>query len=177
MKKVLFLIAALFMFATAASANNGIRDRVDTLEQQVGELQSQPAPTDGVNGTNGANGVDGTNGTNGANGTDGVDGASGTNGTNGTNGTTTSNDELYQLLSQESSANAAIGSVELNPDHIGWSVGLGVSNRKGDAAGAVGVMYGVKYDTGTIKTVGYNAKFYNAEGGYRGATAGVTIGF
>ena len=165
MRKVLFLIATFFMFATIASANQGLPDRVTTLEQQVGELQSQPTPTNGVDGAQGIAGTNGINGNNGLNGTNGIDGIN------------AQNDELYSLLSQTASAQAAIGSVELNPDHVGFSVGVGVSNREGDAAGAVGIMYGVKYDTGIIKTVGYNAKFYNAEGGFRGATAGLTIGF
>ena len=168
MKRVLFLIATFFMFATIASANQGLPDRVTTLEQQVGELQSQPAPTNGVDG---AQGIAGTNGINGNNGLNGL------NGTNGIDGVNTGYDELNELLNQAVSANAAMGSVELNPDRAGLSIGLGLSNRSGDSAAAIGIMYGVQYEKRVIKSVGYNMKAYNGEGGYRGVTAGVTLGF
>ena len=154
MKRVLFLIATMAMFTTLFA--DGLAHRVDTLETQVAELQTQPPAVDGVDGTNGTNGTDGS---------DGIDGVD------------TDSCELYELLTQTASSNAALGSVELNPDRTGWSVGVGFSNRKGDAAAAVGVMYGVKYDTGVVKSVGYNIKAYNAESAYRGATVGFTLGF
>ena len=71
---------------------------------------------------------------------------------------------------QDRSAMAAISSVELNPDHQGWSVGIGASSFAGTAAGAIGVMYGQD-------NVGINVKAYDAEGGYNGASVGITFGF
>ena len=176
MKKVLFLIAALFMFATAASAfgNNGLSDRVETLEQQVGELQAQPTPTNGVDGIDGTDGTDGRNGRNGRTGRTGTAGIDGIDGVDGTNA---DNDELYSLLNKSQAANTAMHSVELNPDHAGLSVGVGYGNYARIDAGAIGIMYGVKYDTGIIKNVGYNTKAYIAEGGYSGVSAGITLGF
>ncbi len=128
----------------------------------------------GAKGATGKNGVAGAKGVAGATGSTGEQGIAGNDGADGTN----QNNELYNLLTQQQSSNAALSSVELNPDHIGWSVGIGASNREGDAAAAIGVMYSQEVSPGwIIKNVGYNAKFYNAEGGYRGATVGATIGF
>ena len=68
------------------------------------------------------------------------------------------------------SAMAAVAGVELNPDHQGLSIGVGGSSFAGTSAGAVGIMYGVG-------SWGFNVKGYNAEGGYNGASVGVTYGF
>ena len=176
MKKVILFLAMLAMFigTSAMAGQGGIPDRVETLEQQVGELQSQPAPTNGVDGIDGTNG---TNGTNGRTGRTGTNGTNGTNGIDGSDGINAQNDELYSMLNKSQAANTAISSVELNPDHAGLSVGIGYGNYSRVDAGAIGVMYGVKYDTGIIKTVGYNTKAYLAEGGYNGISAGVTLGF
>ena len=71
-----------------------------------------------------------------------------------------------------------MNSVELNPDHVGWSASVGYSNYARVDAGAVGVMYGQKLDEGSwAKTVGYNVKAYTAEGGYNGISTGLTIGW
>jgi len=193
MKKVLFLIATLAMFVgSASSADYAIPVEIVNAGDFKGEqgeqgeqgVQGETGRTGrtgatGSQGETGAQGDTGERGTQGNQGNQGETGTNGTNGTDGIDGVTTSNDELYELLNKTASANAAIGSVELNPDHEGWSVGLGVSNRKGDAAGAIGIMYSeqVGGTEDTVQSIGYNLKFYNAEGGYRGATAGVTIGF
>ena len=68
------------------------------------------------------------------------------------------------------SAMAAVSSVELNPDHQGFSIGVGGSSYGGTSAGAIGIMYGVG-------SWGINVKGYDAEGGYNGASVGVTYGF
>ena len=164
-------MAVMAMLAVGAQAGY-----LDQFQGEQGEQGEQ-----GVQGEQGSQGNQGNQGYTGANGVDGNDGAAGTNGTNGVDGVdgvSYNDDGLYTLLSKQQSSNAALSSVELNPDHAGFSVGVGVSNRKGDAAGAVGVMYSEVLGTGAwAKSVGYNFKFYNAEGGYRGATAGMTIGF
>lgn len=71
-------------------------------------------------------------------------------------------------------ASSAMDSVELNPDHSGFSVSVGAAGYGGEYSAAAGIMYGTKineYD------VGLNVKGYNGEGGYRGGSVGVTIGF
>ena len=81
--------------------------------------------------------------------------------------------------SQLRSAMTASNSVELNPDHEGWSVGGGLSTASANYAGAVGVMYSQEIG-GTedvVKNIGYNVKAYQAEGGYNGVGVGITIGF
>ena len=69
---------------------------------------------------------------------------------------------------------SALSSVELNPDHEGFSVSVGGSSYHGIAAGALGVGYGIKTEKCNI---GINAKGYDAEGGYRGGSVGVSLGF
>jgi len=71
-------------------------------------------------------------------------------------------------------SSTALASVELNPDHEGFSVGVGGTTRGGLTAGAVGAMYGFKVAN---TDVGINVKGYNAEGGYHGGSVGVTVGF
>ena len=195
MKKVILFLAMLAMFigTSAMAGQGGIPDRVETLEQQVGELQSQPAPTNGVDGATGATGQTGATGATGSDGSDGRtgrtgrtgstgdDGIAGTNGSNGvdgSDGTNAQNDELYNLLNKGQASTNAMNSVELNPDHVGWSASVGYSNYARVDAGAVGVMYGQKLDEGSwAKTVGYNVKAYTAEGGYNGISTGLTIGW
>ena len=133
----------------------------------------------GAKGKTGAQGKQGVSGEQGVAGNDGVDGAKGADGVDANSAL------LYQALSEteysikrDQAANLALSSVELNPDHIGFSVGIGATNYKGTAAGAVGIMYGQAVSPGLIiKTLGYNVKAYNTEGGHRGASAGLTIGF
>jgi len=140
-----------------------------------------PAGADGTNGSRGSRGTSGTNGTNGATGATGPQGVAGTNGTNGTNG----EDGLSYCYKEDSkfdqqrAATTATDSVELNPDHEGWSVGAGFSPTRGEFAGAVGIMYSEivgGYDD-TLRTIGYNVKAYQAEGGYNGVGVGITLGF
>ena len=79
--------------------------------------------------------------------------------------------KFYEGVEEERVSMAALSSVELNPDHKGWSAGVGASTNGGMYAGALGVMYGFDNDTGL------NVKAYQAEGGYNGASIGFTIGF
>jgi len=169
MKKVLMLVAlvsGLFAFgngggssassnsSSGASASNNFRQNIIVIA---------PRGPRGAQGVQGEQGVAGTNGTNGANGTNGRDGSNGV-----------CDDSFLQKLR---SASSAMDSVELNPDHKGLSVGLGLSSVSGVASAAVGVMYGQEIDNSTIKSVGYNIKGYNGEGGYRGASAGCNYRF
>ena len=71
----------------------------------------------------------------------------------------------------------AMSSVELNPDHKGWSVGTGISAYSGEYAGAVGIMYGGTLGGTSANDYGINLKAYQAEGGYHGVAVGFTIGF
>jgi len=63
-------------------------------------------------------------------------------------------------LTKERVTSSALASVELNPDHKGFSVGLG--------------MYGT---TIAGKDVGFNVKAVTAEGGYHTGSVGITVGF
>ena len=83
------------------------------------------------------------------------------------------NKELYDSLV---ASTAATSSVELNPDHTGFSMGVGVSAYHGNTAGAVGMMYAFPKDANGI-TVGVNIKGFRAEGGAGGASGGITLGF
>jgi len=102
-------------------------------------------------------------------GVQGIQGVPGSDGINGSNG------QDYQGLENKLRASTvALSSVELNPDHKGLSLGLGVSTNRSENAAALGVMYGTKVGD---NSVGFNVKAYKAEGGYDGFGAGVTIGF
>ena len=76
-------------------------------------------------------------------------------------------------------ATGALSSVELNPDHEGWSVGVGASLQGDTNAYAIGVMYGEEFKRSKyIKNMGINLKAYNAEGqDANGVGVGLTIGF
>jgi len=78
-------------------------------------------------------------------------------------------------LSKSRAASDAMASVELNPDHEGWSVGVGMASFAGEVSTGLGVMYSVKATETT--TVGINVKGYNGEGGYKGGSVGLTVGF
>lgn len=65
----------------------------------------------------------------------------------------------------------ALSSVDFNPDHKGWSAGLGVSQASDKSAGAVGIQYG--FDG----SLGVNVKAYDSEGGKNGVSIGITKGF
>jgi len=100
----------------------------------------------------------------------GSQGAAGVNGSDGKDSTID--------LSKLRVSSSAMDSVELNPDHSGFSVGLGASGNGGYYAGAVGVMYGIKIEGDKpVKNIGVNVKAYNGEGGYAGASVGITLGF
>lgn len=92
-------------------------------------------------------------------------------------GDTVDTSAIYTLLNKVDASSKAMSSVELNPDHEGLSMGLGISHKAGEVAGAVGVMYGHKFDSCAVKNLGYHIKAYNGEGGHRGVTTGVTVGF
>ena len=91
---------------------------------------------------------------------------------------TTTNVDITKVdadLSKSRAASDAMASVELNPDHEGWSVGVGMASFAGEVSTGVGVMYSVKATETT--TVGINVKGYNGEGGYKGGSVGLTVGF
>ena len=131
-----------------------------------------PVGPQGIAGVNGKQGPAGTNGTNGANGPAGANGTNGTNGVDGTDGVTTvitqtNRDDFNKLRG----AMSALSSVDFNPDHKGWSAGLGLSQASKASAGAIGVQYG--FDG----SLGVNVKAYNAEGGNNGMSVGIVKGF
>jgi hypothetical protein len=66
---------------------------------------------------------------------------------------------------------SSLSSVDFNPDHKGWSVGLGVSQASNASAGAIGVQYG--FDG----SLGVNVKAYDVEGGNNGVSVGIVKGF
>ena len=75
-------------------------------------------------------------------------------------------------------SSSAMDSVELNPDHEGFSISAGIASYSGEVAGAVGAMYSWQYEeTSFIQNLGINVKAYNGEAGYNGGSAGVTLGF
>ena len=99
------------------------------------------------------------------NSTDGLDG------TNGIDGALLQELEDATLLSM-----AALSSVELNPDHTGFSMGIGLSMHGTDAAGAIGMMYSFPTDTNGV-TLGVNLKAFTSKSGTDGASGGLTLGF
>lgn len=168
MKKLFLGVLASLLMASVAVA------------EYVPVLDTQPTyPVNGVDfihvddlrGADGINGIDGLNGIDGVDGVDGVDGTDGTDGLNGTNGTDADATALYNQLK---AASTALSSVELNPDHEGFSIGIGASLTGGTNAGAIGLMYGV---VGKDYSIGWNVKAYKAEGGTDGVGVGVTVGF
>lgn len=128
---------------------------------------------DGSNGSNGSDGSTGSAGIDGEDGTNGDDGTDGTDGEDGKDGKDAVMDsKVYDRLM---SVTMAMSSVELNPDHKGLSMSIGISNYNKTAAGAIGFMYGVESKEG--HDVGINVKAYGSEGGYHGFSGGFTIGF
>jgi len=136
----------------------------DDLQGEQGEQ--------GPQGETGATGIQGPQGVAGAN---GLNGENGSNGYNGVDGSDAQNEELYSLLNKTQAGNTALSSLELNPDHLGFSVAVGYANYSSIDAGAVGIMYGHK--VGETVNLGYNVKAYQAEGGVNGVGVGLTIGF
>ena len=78
-----------------------------------------------------------------------------------------------------SGALVALSSVELNPDHKGWSVGLGggYDDLTDQYGGALGVGYGFDRASTSGYDVGANLKAYDVEGGNYGVGVGLTVGF
>lgn len=72
------------------------------------------------------------------------------------------------------SITSALSSVELNPDHEGLSLSVGMARSGGITTGALGLMYAYTVDETNI---GWNLKSYTTQDGYRGFSGGVTIGF
>jgi hypothetical protein len=166
------MLLTLLLMVTMALATNLGDNKPQCKQGPVGPQGKQgpvgPQGIQGVAGVNGTNGIDGTNGTNGPNGVDGVDG------TNGVDGITTvvtqtnyNKDDFNKLRG----ALSAVSSVDFNPDHQGWSVGLGVAQASSTSAGAIGIQYG--FDG----SLGVNVKAYDAEGGNNGMSIGITKGF
>jgi len=85
--------------------------------------------------------------------------------------------KLYRKLI---ATTAALSSVELNPDHLGWSVSLGLASYHGEGGAAVGIMYAMPSSIKGI-TIGFNAKTFRTPQGTSGysvgTSAGITIGF
>ena len=93
---------------------------------------------------------------------------------------TTSETELFnqsnELYKSLLSSNAALSSVELNPDHTGWSASIGLSNYGSKTAGALGIMYALPTDENGV-TLGINIKTFTVQDGSSGASTGLTLGF
>ncbi len=126
-----------------------------------------------------SNPFQGPQGEQGVQGEQGIQGRTGATGQDGLDGIDTDSSDLYTQLKQQRAASTALASVELNPDHEGWSVGAGVSPTRGEWAGAVGLMYAERIGgtDDSIQTIGYNVKAYKSEGGYEGVGVGITLGF
>ncbi len=180
MNKTILSVLAVTVLTTAAMAvQGGVPGAINDLDQRVTALEGQGPAADGADGADGDRGKRGKKGTSGTNGTDGTNGKNGKNGVDGTEGFGYLYKQDRTRERQQRAAATATASVELNPDHEGWSVGMGVSPTRGTFAGAVGVMYSEKLSNRNdgIQTVGYNIKAYQAVGGYNGVGVGVTIGF
>jgi len=175
-KTILSVLAVTVLTTAAMAAQGGVPGAINDLDQRVTALEGQGPAADGADGDRGKRGKKGTSGTNGTDGTNGKNGKNGVDGTEGF-GYLYKQDRVRER--QQRAAAAATASVELNPDHKGWSVGMGVSPTRGTFAGAVGVMYSEKLSNRNdgIQTVGYNIKAYQAEGGYNGFGVGLTLGF
>ncbi len=143
----------------------------DDLQGEQGE--QGPQGEQGIQGEQGPQGIAGANGVNGENGSNGSNGSNGYNGSDGADGTN-QNSDLYNQLAVQDAGFTAMNTLELNPDHEGFSVGIGYANASRKDAGAVGIMYGHK--VGTLN-LGYNVKAYQVEGGHNGVGVGATIGF
>ena len=141
------ILLSLALLATFAFANNGVEGRVTTLENQL------------LNTTTQMNTLEQTVNTS----SDSTDIAALQSSTN----------DLYNELM---SSNSALSSVELNPDHEGFSIGLGLSAYHGETSGALGIMYALPTDANGV-TLGINLKGYRTEGGGGGASGGITLGF
>ena len=78
-----------------------------------------------------------------------------------------------------SAALVALSSVELNPDHEGWSVGVGAGydDLTEQYGAAAGVGYGFDRNSTGGYAVGANLKAYDCEGGNYGVGVGLTVGF
>ena len=73
---------------------------------------------------------------------------------------------------------AAVSSVELNPDHKGFSMGFGVAKTAmSKAGGAIGLMWGFDLKESKGFDSALHVKAYKATGDTSGVSAGITLGF
>lgn len=112
---------------------------------------------DGVNGYNGIDGIDGINGTDGrdgANGKDGTNGATGAAGADGRDGVDGRSfvgnpSDIYDMVSEIDAGAAAMAVIDFNPDHLGWSAGLGFGASDNDTHNNQAVGFGLQYGFGS----------------------------
>ena len=73
----------------------------------------------------------------------------------------------------------ALNGVNINPDHKGWSIGVGAGydDYTENYGGAIGVGYGFDRASTSGYDIGVVLKAYDTEGGNTGTAIGVTVGF